>query len=181
MSIERPRSHESCLAVREVLHRVGDKWSVLVVNLLSDDRKRFSDLRRSIEGISQRMLTLTLKALERDGLVTRTVHPTIPPRVEYELTELGRTLLVPVSGLAEWAQVNRGAIQKARTEYDARDADRGSAAERPQTRPSAAERPQTRPSAAERPQTRPSAADRESSPRLTEAGRALPAKRAPAR
>src|SRR3974377_2356198 len=110
-------SHESCPAIREVLNRVGDKWSVLVVALLGDDRKRFSDLRRSIEGISQRMLTLTLKALERDGLGRRAVHPTIPPRVEYELTELGRTLLVPVMGLAEWAQANRGAIQKARTEY----------------------------------------------------------------
>jgi DNA-binding HxlR family transcriptional regulator len=151
MAIERPVSHESCLAVREVLHRVGDKWSVLVVTLLRDDRKRFSDLRRSIEGISQRMLTLTLKALERDGLVTRTVHPTVPPRVEYELTELGRTLLVPVSGLAEWAQANRGAIQKARLEYDTRD---GGTQAPP---------------------------DRESSPRLTQAGRALPATRVPAR
>ncbi len=80
-----------CLAVREVLNRVGDKWSVLVVALLGDGKKRFSELRRTIEGISQRMLTLTLKGLERDGLVTRTMFPTIPPRVEYELTKLGRS------------------------------------------------------------------------------------------
>ena len=80
---------DSCLAIREVLNRVGDKWSVLIVGLLADGSKRFSELRRTIEGISQRMLTLTLKGLERDGLVTRTVYPTKPPRVEYQLTKLG--------------------------------------------------------------------------------------------
>jgi DNA-binding HxlR family transcriptional regulator len=116
------RSHESCLAVREVLDRVGDKWSVLVVGLLRDGPRRFSDLRRSIEGISQRMLTLTLKALERDGLVTRTVFPTIPPKVEYALTELGLTLLGPITALAEWAQANRATIQKARASYAAKQA-----------------------------------------------------------
>ena len=116
-----PRNnHESCVLVREVLDRVGDKWSVLVVFTLSGGRRRFSDLRRSVEGISQRMLTLTLKALERDGLIERTVYPTVPPRVEYELTELGRTLLVPVSALAEWAEANRQTIQGARVRYDAR-------------------------------------------------------------
>lgn len=111
---------ESCVLVREVLDKVGDKWSVLIVFTLSDGRKRFSELRRSVEGISQRMLTLTLKALERDGLVARTVYPTIPPRVEYELTDLGRTLLVPVSALAEWADQNRQTIQQARERYDAK-------------------------------------------------------------
>jgi DNA-binding HxlR family transcriptional regulator len=116
--------HARCLAVREVLHRVGDKWSVLVVSMLGDDRRRFSELRRSIEGISQRMLTLTLKGLERDGLVTRTVYPTIPPRVEYELTALGRTLLVPINALAEWAAANRGGIQAARGRFDAVEAHR---------------------------------------------------------
>jgi DNA-binding HxlR family transcriptional regulator len=111
--------HESCLAVREVLNRVGDKWSVLIVQLLADGPKRFSELRRAIEGISQRMLTLTLKGLERDGLVTRTVYPTIPPRVEYELTDLGRTLRKPIQSLANWAQENRERIQQSRNRYDA--------------------------------------------------------------
>jgi DNA-binding HxlR family transcriptional regulator len=109
---------QSCLAVREVLNRVGDKWSVLIVGLLADGPKRFSELKRAIEGISQRMLTLTLKGLERDGLVTRTVFPTIPPRVEYELTELGRTLRKPIQALAKWAQENREEIQLARNRYD---------------------------------------------------------------
>jgi DNA-binding HxlR family transcriptional regulator len=113
-------SHGSCLAVREVLNRVGDKWSVLIVQLLADGPKRFSELRRTIEGISQRMLTLTLKGLERDGLVTRTVYPTIPPRVEYQLTDLGRTLRKPIQSLAKWAQENRERIQQSRDRYDER-------------------------------------------------------------
>ncbi len=121
--------HESCLAVREVLDRVGDKWSVLLVGMLKDGRMRFSDLRRAIEGISQRMLTLTLKALERDGLVLRTVHPTVPPRVDYELTANGRTLLDATAALATWAQENRVAIRDARTKYDARQARRARRAE----------------------------------------------------
>jgi len=110
-----------CPAVREVLNRVGDKWSVLVVALLGEGTKRFSELRRTIEGISQRMLTLTLKGLERDGLVTRTMYPTIPPRVEYGLTKLGRSLLVPITGLGEWAEQNREKIQAAREKYDAQN------------------------------------------------------------
>lgn len=109
---------EGCLAVRDVLNRVGDKWSVLVVALLGDGSKRFSELRRTIEGISQRMLTLTLRGLERDGLITRTVYPTIPPRVDYELTPMGRTLLEPISALSEWAEKNRVGIQTARNRYD---------------------------------------------------------------
>ena len=112
--------NDSCPAVREVLNRVGDKWSVLIVGLLADGPKRFSELRRTIEGISQRMLTLTLRGLERDGLVTRTVYPTIPPRVEYQLTELGRTLQKPIQSLAKWAQENRERIQQSRNRYDAR-------------------------------------------------------------
>jgi DNA-binding HxlR family transcriptional regulator len=112
--------HNPCVAVREVLNRVGDKWSVLIVQLLADGPKRFSDLRRAIEGISQRMLTLTLKGLERDGLVTRTVFPVIPMRVEYELTELGRTLRNPIQALAKWAQENREQIQQSRNQYDVR-------------------------------------------------------------
>jgi len=113
-------SHESCIAVREVLDRVGDKWSVLIVGTLGARPLRFGELRRSIEGISQRMLTLTLRALERDGLVTRTVHPTVPPSVEYALTPLGQTLLASVDGLARWADANRLAIQRSREAFDDR-------------------------------------------------------------
>jgi DNA-binding HxlR family transcriptional regulator len=109
----------TCLAVREVLNRVGDKWSVLVVLLLGDGKKRFGELRRGIDGISQRMLTLTLKGLERDGLITRTVYPTIPPRVDYELTKLGGSLLKPIRELGNWAGQNRERIQSARDRYDA--------------------------------------------------------------
>jgi DNA-binding HxlR family transcriptional regulator len=108
----------SCPAVRDVLSRVGDKWSILVVTVLQDGPRRFSDLKRTVEAISQRMLTLTLRGLERDGLVSRTVFPTIPPRVDYELTELGVTLLEPVLGLAKWAETNRTSIHAARERYD---------------------------------------------------------------
>jgi DNA-binding HxlR family transcriptional regulator len=110
---------EDCKAVSEVLDRVGDKWSVLVVAMLGGGPKRFNELRRAIASISQRMLTLTLRGLERDGLVTRTVFPTIPPRVDYELTELGRSLLVPVDALGTWARQNRQKIQQARVRFDA--------------------------------------------------------------
>ncbi|MCC6812039.1 MAG: helix-turn-helix transcriptional regulator [Deltaproteobacteria bacterium] len=111
-------THEACPAVREVLNRVGDKWSVFVVRLLGNGPMRFSELKRAIEGISQRMLTLTLRGLERDGLITRTVFPTIPPRVDYELTKLGRTLLEPVMRLAKWAEKNRFEIHAARERFD---------------------------------------------------------------
>ena len=109
---------EACPAIREVLSRVGDKWSVQVIALLGDGTLRFSELRRQIESISQRMLTLTLRNLERDGLISRTVFPEIPPRVEYALTKLGATLLEPIQGLAEWAADNRTSIQSAREEFD---------------------------------------------------------------
>ena len=111
---------ENCQAVSEVLARVGDKWTVLVVSTLGKGPMRFNELKRTIGGISQRMLTLTLRALERDGLVTRAVFPTVPPRVEYELTALGRSLLSPVSALASWAIDHRGAIDGARKKFDAR-------------------------------------------------------------
>ncbi|GAA2582064.1 helix-turn-helix domain-containing protein [Winogradskya consettensis] len=107
-------------AIREVLDRVGDKWSVLIVVLLGHRTHRFNELHRSIEGISQRMLTLTLRTLERDGLVKRTVHASVPPRVDYELTELGRTLLVPVQALDDWARAHRDDIRTARVTHDAR-------------------------------------------------------------
>ena len=104
---------EDCRAVSEVLSRVGDKWTILVVSELGNGPKRFNEIRRALGSISQRMLTLTLRGLERDGLVTRTVFPTIPPRVDYELTKLGRSLLEPVSGIGLWARQNRAAIQEA--------------------------------------------------------------------
>src|SRR5882724_11009961 len=110
---------EDCRAVSEVLSRVGDKWTILVVSELGNGPKRFNEIRRSLGSISQRMLTLTLCGLERDGFVTRTVFPTVPPRVDYELTKLGRSLLKPVSGIGLWARQNRTAIDAARRRYDA--------------------------------------------------------------
>ena len=106
-------------AVREVLDRIGDKWSLLVIVTLNDGLLRFTELQRHIPGISQRMLTLTLRGLERDGLVTRTVFPTVPPRVDYELTKLGRSLLEPVNELGRWARQNQPVIQEARQKFDA--------------------------------------------------------------
>jgi DNA-binding HxlR family transcriptional regulator len=113
--------HETsdCKAVSGVLARVGDKWSVLIVMRLGAAPRRFNELKREIGGISQRMLTLTLRGLERDGLVTRTVFPTIPPRVDYELTTLGRSLLEPVRALGDWALKNIGKIDAARAKFDA--------------------------------------------------------------
>ncbi len=111
---------ENCQAVSQVLSRVGDKWSVLVVSILGRGPMRFNELKRTVNGISQRMLTLTLRALERDGLVTRTVFPSVPPRVDYELTALGRSLLVPVSALAAWAIDHRAAITAAQLKFDAK-------------------------------------------------------------
>ena len=110
----------ACQEVSDVLSRVGDKWTVLVVELLSDGPMRFNQLRRSIGNISQKMLTTTLRALERDGLVIRTVYPTVPPRVDYELTELGRELRVPVQALAGWARQNITRINSARARFDDR-------------------------------------------------------------
>jgi DNA-binding HxlR family transcriptional regulator len=104
--------------VTPVLNRVGDKWSMLIVMILSDGPKRFSELRRAIDGISQRMLTLTLRGLERDGLVTRTVTPTIPPRVDYELTKIGRSLREPVKALGEWAYAHIDCIRAAQQRFD---------------------------------------------------------------
>jgi DNA-binding HxlR family transcriptional regulator len=109
---------DDCRAVSEVLARVGDKWTILVVGELGPGPRRFNEIRKALGSISQRMLTLTLRGLERDGLVTRTVFPTIPPKVEYELTALGRSLLVPVSGIGLWARQNRAAIQQARQRFD---------------------------------------------------------------
>ncbi|QNN65374.1 helix-turn-helix transcriptional regulator [Sphingomonas rhizophila] len=114
-----PELHQAgCKNVAPVLNRVGDKWSMLIVMILSDGPKRFSELKRAIDGISQRMLTLSLRGLERDGLVTRTVTPTIPPRVDYELTELGVSLRGPVRALGDWAIEHIGCIRAAQERFD---------------------------------------------------------------
>ena len=107
-----------CRNVAPVLNRVGDKWSMLIVMILSTGPRRFSELKREIDGISQRMLTLSLRGLERDGLLTRTVTPTIPPRVDYELTELGISLREPVKALGDWAIEHIACIRAAQDKYD---------------------------------------------------------------
>jgi DNA-binding HxlR family transcriptional regulator len=118
--IDLPEPSESgCRATREILERIGDKWTLYVVGALHGGPRRFNELRRDVDGVSQRMLTLTLRGLERDGLVTRTVFPSIPPRVDYELTELGRTLLEPVAVLINWVDRSRSAIEDARARFDA--------------------------------------------------------------
>lgn len=111
------QSHD-CRAVSGILARIGDKWSVLIINRLGEGPRRFNEIKRMIGGISQRMLTLTLRNLERDGLVKRTVTPTVPPRVDYELTELGRDLLFPIAALAEWAIQHTPCIEAARARFD---------------------------------------------------------------
>ena len=118
MKPKHPIHTEECRPVSEILARIGDKWSVLVVNLLGNGPLRFSALRRMIDGISQKMLTTTLRSLERDGFVIRTVFPTTPPSVSYELTELGRDLLVPVVALADWARKNQSRMDAARAQFD---------------------------------------------------------------
>jgi DNA-binding HxlR family transcriptional regulator len=123
-----PKLTDECQSVSEVLARVGDKWTVLVVSLLGGGPMRFSELRRAVDGISQKMLTTTLRLLERDGFCTRKVFPTVPPRVEYELTALGRDLLVPVKALADWAIANRERLDAARRRFDARNSVKAGAA-----------------------------------------------------
>lgn len=118
MRPRQPHLSENCRAVSEVLGRVGDKWSVLIITMLGDGPRRFNELKRMVNGVSQRMLTLSLRGLERDGLITRTVTPSTPPRVDYELTELGRSLLGTVSALSAWALANSNAIQQARNAFD---------------------------------------------------------------
>lgn len=108
-----------CQTISSLLSRIGDKWSVLVVSTLGSGSRRFNELRREIPSVSQRMLTLTLRNLERDGLVKRTVTPSIPPRVDYELTALGRSLQGPIGQLQQWALDHVGAIHAAQARYDA--------------------------------------------------------------
>jgi DNA-binding HxlR family transcriptional regulator len=119
------RSHADCRAVSGVLARVGDKWTVLVIVRMGDGPRRFNELKREVNGISQRMLTLTLRGLERDGLVTRTLYPEVPPRVEYALTRLGRSLLAAVGPLGAWAQAHIPHIARARAAFDAQHASDG--------------------------------------------------------
>jgi DNA-binding HxlR family transcriptional regulator len=104
---------------RQLLDRIGDKWSVLIVIALSDGSRRYSELAARIEGVSQKMLTQTLRGLERDGMVRRTVHASVPPRVDYELTPLGRTLLTPITALEQWATAHMADVLKARRRHDA--------------------------------------------------------------
>jgi DNA-binding HxlR family transcriptional regulator len=111
---------ERAAFVRDILDRIGDKWSVIVICRLGKGHHRFNELRRASDGITQRMLSSTLRALERDGIVTRTVHPTVPPRVEYALTETGRTLLDVVKALARWTDQHVDVIRAARVDYDQR-------------------------------------------------------------
>lgn len=108
-------------AVRDILHRVGDKWAIFVVDRLGHGTSRFTELHRGIDGITPRMLTVTLRGLERDGIVARTIYPVIPPRVEYELTPLGKTLLTTIGQLVSWAVEHRPEIETAQGAYDTRD------------------------------------------------------------
>ena len=115
----KPDPYNASCPSRQVLDRIGDRWTVLVVGSLAGGPLRFSELARAIDGVSQKMLTQTLRGLERDGLVTRTVHPEVPPRVEYELTHVGRTLIEPLDALDAWAREHLPLIEEARARYDA--------------------------------------------------------------
>ena len=109
-----------CRSIAPILQRIGDKWSILIVMILARGPLRFNELKRMVDGISQRMLTLNLRGLEREGMVTRTIFPTIPPKVEYALTELGRSLCGPIIALGQWAEENYDAIEAARQAFDAK-------------------------------------------------------------
>jgi DNA-binding HxlR family transcriptional regulator len=119
-------TREDC-EVRQILDRVADKWSLLVIALLEQRSMRFTELRRAIDGVSQRMLTVTLRQLERDGLVLRTVHPVVPPRVDYELPPLGATLHETIRALVTWTEAHPNEIDAARAAYDARAQERAGA------------------------------------------------------
>lgn len=107
-----------CTAVNDILSTIGDKWTVLIVMTLSNGPMRFNEIRRAVGSISQRMLTLTLRGLERDGFATRTVFPTVPPRVDYALTELGKTLIEPLTAIGTWAIANQATVADARANFD---------------------------------------------------------------
>ncbi|MCB1487979.1 MAG: helix-turn-helix transcriptional regulator [Bauldia sp.] len=118
---EEPPAKSDCLAVGRVLDRIGDKWTVMVVGVLSKGPLRFNAMMRAIDGVSHRMLTRTLRSLERDGLVNRAVYPTVPPKVEYELTEVGHSLIKPLRALLGWAREHRPVIESSRRDYDRSD------------------------------------------------------------
>jgi DNA-binding HxlR family transcriptional regulator len=118
MSNTEDHTPEGCRPIGEILSRVGDRWTVMLLGALGDRRMRFNELHRAIEGISQRMLTVTVRNLERDGLLERTVYPTIPPRVEYELTDLGRSLKEVLAPVGAWVIANRDGIEQARLRFD---------------------------------------------------------------
>lgn len=121
MSLTDTSQQSNCSAMSDVLNRIGDKWSVMVVGMLSrNGTLRFNELKRLINGVSQRMLTLTLRNLERDGLVSRVIYPEVPPRVEYSLTEMGKTLQGPINGLWDWSAEHHTSIIEAREIYDQR-------------------------------------------------------------
>lgn len=127
-------STPNCRTITSILSRVGDKWTMLIVVVLSDGPKRFNEIKRTVGGISQRMLTLTLRGLERDGLVTRTVTPTAPPRVDYELTELGTTLWEVVEPVCTWANDHVTDVLSARMEFDEESDSRREQAQQPKRR-----------------------------------------------
>jgi DNA-binding HxlR family transcriptional regulator len=113
--------HQDCQKVSQILARIGEKWSMLVVMLLRDGSRRFNDIKRNTAGISQQMLTRTLRGLERDGIVTRTILPTSPPQVEYSLTELGHSMSEPVLALGQWVRGHIAEFEAARVQYDQRN------------------------------------------------------------
>ena len=115
--------HIRCRSITPILQRIGDKWSILIVMMLAHGPRRFNELKRLVDGISQRMLTLNLRGLEREGLISRKIFPTIPPKVEYALTDLGKSLCMHVIALGQWAEENYDAIAAARAVFDAREAD----------------------------------------------------------
>jgi DNA-binding HxlR family transcriptional regulator len=116
MNGEQPR--EGCNTLREILGLMGDRWTAPILGTLGDRRMRFNELHRAVEGISQRMLTVTLRNLERDGFLVRTVYPTIPPRVEYELSERGRSLKEVLGPVGAWVVANEAAIEESRRRFD---------------------------------------------------------------
>jgi len=113
-----PVDHRDCQRISGILARIGDKWTVLIIMTLQTRPHRFNEIKRAIAGISQQMLTRTLKNLERDGMVSRTVHPTVPPQVEYALTDLGKSLSEPVAAMGLWARSNLTEIDRERAKYD---------------------------------------------------------------
>ena len=122
-----PRSFEECtramVPVHEVLAQIGGKWTIFIIQALSNGPRRFSEIKRQIDGISQKMLTSTLRDLEKDGFVTRKVTPSIPPRVDYELTQMGSELQMPLRTIGDWAHANRHRVEAAREEFAKREAE----------------------------------------------------------